>query len=56
MTPLPAGGESDIRAQFFAQLASSLTEKDNKASPATSGSTKMSLYDPSHEHEKYAMQ
>jgi len=30
------GGESDIRAQFFAQLASSLTEKDNKASPATS--------------------
>merc|ERR1712012_847463 len=31
-----AGGESDIRAQFFAQLASSLTEKDNKASPATS--------------------
>jgi len=35
-TETTAGGESDIRAQFFAQLASSLTEKDNKASPATS--------------------
>ena len=30
-------GDSDIRAQFFAQLASSLTEKDNKTSAATSG-------------------
>ena len=30
-------GDSDIRAQFFAQLASSLTEKENKSSAATSG-------------------
>ena len=33
-----SGGDSDIRAQFFAQLASSLNEKENsKTSAATSG-------------------
>ena len=35
--PPHSEGDSDIRAQFFAQLASSLTEKDNKTSAATSG-------------------
>jgi len=34
--PESSEGDSDIRAQFFAQLASSLTEKENKSSAATS--------------------